>query len=282
VVVEMAVPIAIGKKDIIFVLMQSLSIVIVCKNEADVIGSTLQSLQGLTDDIVVFDNGSTDATIEIAKQFNIQLHQGNWEGFGKTKMKAAALAKYDWILSLDADEAIDEELKQSLQELQLDGKAIVYEIRFKNFLGNKHLKYGEWGGDKHIRLFNRTIIHWNDAPVHERLIMPEGIVIKRLKGYVLHQTMKDIKDYSAKTVKYAMLSAEKYFRQGKRTSWFKLRIAPVFTFFNYYILKLGFLDGHGGYICARMTARYTFLKYKKLRELSHQSSVNSHQSADGS
>src|SRR5258705_7527332 len=199
------------RKDIIFVFMQSLSVVIVCKNESDVIGTTLQSLQGITDDIVVFDNGSTDATIKIAKQFNTQLHQGNWEGFGKTKMRATTFAKYHWILSLDADEAIDKELKQSLQELQLNNERTAYEIRFKNFLGSKEVKYGEWGGDKHIRLFNRKIVHWNDAPVHEQLIMPEGTIIKKLKGYVLHQTMKDVEDYRAKTVKYAMLSAEKYF-----------------------------------------------------------------------
>ena len=113
--------------------MQSFSVVIVCKNEADVIGSTLQSLQGLTDDIVVFDNGSTDATIEIAKKFNVQLHQGSWEGFGKTKKKATALAKYDWILSLDADEAIDEELKQTLLTIQLNNEKEVYEISLKIF-----------------------------------------------------------------------------------------------------------------------------------------------------
>jgi glycosyltransferase involved in cell wall biosynthesis len=247
--------------------MQSLSIVIICKDEDDVIGNTLQSLQGITDDIVVYDNGSTDATIEIAKQFNVRLYQGSWEGFGKTKMKAVALAKYDWILSLDADEAIDEELKQSLLELQLNNEKIVYEIYFKTFLGNKELKHGEWGGDKHIRLFNRKIVFWNDALVHEQLIKPREIVVKKLKGFVLHKTMKDLEDYRTKTIKYAMLSAEKYYRQGKTTSWFKLHITPGFTFFNYYILKLGFLDGHEGYICARMTAWYTFLKYARQKEL---------------
>ena len=247
--------------------MQSLSVVIVCKNEADVIGNTLQSLQGLTDNIVIFDNGSTDATIDIARQFDVQLHYGSWEGFGKTKMKVILLAKYDWILSLDADEAIDKELKRSLLALQLNDENNVYEIRFKNFFGHKELKYGEWGGDKHIRLFNRRIVHWNDAHVHEQLIMPEKIVVKNLKGYVLHRTMKDIEDYLAKTIQYAILSAEKYYQQGKKASWFKLHIAPAFSFFKYYIFKLGFLDGYAGYICAKMTARYTFLKYERLKKL---------------
>jgi len=247
--------------------MQSLSIVIVCKNEADIIGETLKSLLGLTDDILVYDNGSTDATIETAKQFNVQLHTGSWEGFGKTKRKATALAKYDWILSLDADEVIDDKLKESLLQLQLEEEKEVYEIKFKTFLGNKYLRYGEWGGDKHIRLFNRTLVNWDDAPVHEKLVMPEGMVIKKLAGYVLHQTAQHIKEYALKMVNYAMLNAGKYHQQGKKASWFRIHMAPGFTFFNYYILHAGFLDGHAGYVCAKMTAYYTFLKYTRLKEL---------------
>src|SRR5436190_14172058 len=150
---------------ILFCSMQRLSVVIICKNGAAVIGETIKSFSGLTDDILVYDNGSTDSTKEIVKQNNARLVDGSWEGFGKTKNKAIALAKYDWILSLDADEAIDGELKRSLLALNLTVENDVYEIKFKNFLGNKYLKFGEWGGDKHIRLFNRKITQWNDASV---------------------------------------------------------------------------------------------------------------------
>src|SRR4029079_6269626 len=115
----------------------SLSIVIICKNEDDVIADTLKSFQGLTDDIVVYDNGSTDNTVDKVKQFNARLHEGAWEGFGKTKMKAIALAKYDWILSLDADEAIDEELKENLLKQDLSDETKAFEFKFKNFLGDK-------------------------------------------------------------------------------------------------------------------------------------------------
>jgi glycosyltransferase involved in cell wall biosynthesis len=247
--------------------MQQLSVVIICKNEAAVIGATLQSLQGLTDDIIVYDNGSTDDTVAIARQFNARLHQGSWEGFGKTKTKANNLAKNDWILSLDADERIDEKLKQSLLAVRPVNENTVYRLRFKNFLGKKYLKHGEWGNDWHIRLFNRKQVHWNDEPVHEALIMPPGTKIIKLAGSVLHQTMKDLHEYSHKVVYYAMLSADKYFRQGKKASWFKIRLSPGFNYFNSYILKLGFLDGHEGYACAKMTAHYTFLKYTRLREL---------------
>ena len=247
--------------------MQTVSVVIVCKNEADSIGATLQSLEGLTDDIIVYDSGSTDNTVAISRQFNVQVYQGNWQGFGRTKNKAIALAKYNWILSLDADEAVDPELKQSLLALSLNEERTVYELKYKNFLGDKYLKYGEWGNDKHIRLFNRDSVSWDDAPVHEKLLIPAGTITNKPGGYILHRTMRDIKDYAAKMVNYAMLNAEKYHRQGKRASWFKLRMAPGFSFVKYYIIKGGFLDGHAGYVCARMTAYYTFLKYARLREL---------------
>jgi glycosyltransferase involved in cell wall biosynthesis len=247
--------------------MQPVSVVIICKNEAAVIGATLQSLQGVTDDIVVYDNGSTDNTTTIIRQFNVKLHEGSWEGFGQTKSKANNLAKYDWILSLDADEQLDDELKKSLLAFGPANNKTVYNLRFKNFLGNKALSYGEWGSDAHIRLFNRKEVSWDRAPVHEKLILPGDVEIKKLKGFVLHQTMRDLSEYTQKMAHYAMLSADKYHQEGKRSSWFKVRLSPGFNFLNYYILKLGFLDGHEGYICAKMTAYYTFLKYARLREL---------------
>jgi glycosyltransferase involved in cell wall biosynthesis len=256
-----------SRKDVIFARMSKLSVVIVCRNEAGIIGKTLQSLQGLTDDIVVFDNGSTDGTQAVVRQFDVHLHEGSWEGFGKTKRKANALAKYDWILSLDADESLDEQLKQSLLQLELNNEKIVYDIPFRNFLGNKYLKFGEWGGDHHVRLFNRRQVNWGDAPVHESLVFPADVSVKKIRGYVLHQTVKNMEDYAQKMVQYAMLNAEKYYRQGRRSSWFRTRLSAGFTFFNYYILKLGFLDGYAGFVCARMTAWYTFLKYARLQEL---------------
>jgi glycosyltransferase involved in cell wall biosynthesis len=250
--------------------MLPLSIVIVCKNEAGIIASTLESLQGITDDIIVYDNGSTDDTIEIVKSFQVHLYQGKWEGFGKTKNKANAHAKYDWILSLDADEAVDDELKSSLQDFDRTDDKLIYKIRFRNFLGTKPIRYGEWGRDWHTRLFNRNTVRWDEEPVHEKLILPPDFVIRKLKGFLLHRTAENISDYATKTVRYAMLNAEKYHNQGMKANWFKLRISPAYNFFYYFILKGGFLDGHAGYVCARMTAHYTFLKYARLKELNKQ------------
>jgi glycosyltransferase involved in cell wall biosynthesis len=221
----------------------------------------------VTDDIMVYDNGSTDGTQEVVKKYNARLIEGNWEGFGRTKNKAIALAKHDWILSLDADEAIDPALKQTLLSWKPANDNEVYNIAFKNFLGDKHLAFGEWGRDSHIRLFNRKTVKWDDAPVHERLVLPAEKEVRTLKGHVLHRTMKDLKDYSNKMVYYALLGAEKYFQQGKRPNWIKLHLSPGFNFFKFYFLQLGFLDGYEGYFSARMTAWYTFIKYARLKEL---------------
>jgi glycosyltransferase involved in cell wall biosynthesis len=247
--------------------MQSLSVVIVCKNEADILGRTLQSLRGLTDDIVVYDNGSTDDTVSIARQFSVKVHEGVWEGFGKTKNMAVALARHDWILSLDADEAIDNELKNTLLASSFTDDRMVYEIKFKNFFGDKWLKYGEWGNDKHIRLFNRKKVSWDEAPVHEELLFPDGIRVGKLKGSILHHTATNLEKYKSKLTKYAGLNAKKYYEQGKKAGPFKKYMAGFFSFIQNYIFRAGFLDGKAGYQCAILMAGYTFKKYKKLESI---------------
>jgi glycosyltransferase involved in cell wall biosynthesis len=247
--------------------MQKLSVVIVCRNEVDMIGETLKSFSGLTDDILLYDNGSTDGTQEKVKQCGAKLIEGSWEGFGKTKNNANNLAKYDWILSLDADEAIDEELKTDLLQTELADDSKVYELRFKNFLGDRWLRFGEWGNDKHIRLFNRRKIKWDDADVHECLLIPKGTKIVSVKGSVLHRTAGSIGEYERKMKTYAALNAGKYFKQGKRSGSLKIFFSSAFSFIKNYVFKLGFLDGVTGYHCARINAEYTFLKYKRLKEL---------------
>ncbi|MFI5187001.1 MAG: glycosyltransferase family 2 protein [Chitinophagales bacterium] len=258
--------------------MQKLSVVIICKNEETEIGRCLRSLDGLTDDIVVLDNGSVDDTKNIIREAGVRLVEEKWEGFGKTKNKATKFAKYDWVLNLDADESVDEELKKSILNLSLSNEDEAYEIKFKNFFGKKYLRFGEWGGDKHVRLFNRNKVKWDEAEVHEGLTLSPDIKIKKLNGFILHYTVNTVAEYADKVVTYASLSAEKYAEQGKRSSWLKISMAPAFAFLKYYIFKLGFLDGTEGFICARMTSYYTFLKYARLLKLNKQAKVKNNSS----
>jgi glycosyltransferase involved in cell wall biosynthesis len=252
------------------------SIVIICKNEKGNIERVLHSIMDITDDVVVYDSGSTDGTVEALQQFGVRVEQGPWMGFGRTKGHAVSLTAHDWVLCLDADEALDEELQQSLKALTFGDNNTVYQLRFKNLLGHKHLKWGEWGGDKHIRLFNRQVVKWDDAIIHESLQIPPAAKVVTLKGNVLHRTMRDTVEYSQKMVNYALLNAEKYHRQGKKATVLKRFLAPLFSFLKHYIFQLGFLDGWEGLLSARMTAFYTFLKYARLHELWKQGSSKVH------
>ena len=247
------------------------SVVVICKNEYAQINNCIKTALLFTDDVIVYDSGSTDGTQQLVKNAGARLIEGEWLGFGLTKRKATALAKYDWILNLDADELPDTSLQQSLQTISFNDPRIVYRLKFKNFLGDKELRFGEWGNDKHIRIYNRQKVNWNDAPVHESLVLEPGIQVRDLPGSVLHYTVKNVADYAAKTIRYGLLNAEKYQQAGKQSSNFKIYLAPVFAFVKYYVFFLGFLDGMAGLTCARMTAHYTFLKYARLKELNDQS-----------
>ena len=185
-------------------------------------------------------------------------------------MKAAQLASYDWILMLDTDEAIDETLKESVSRIDLEKINIAYNLRYKNFWGNKLLKHGEWGNDSHVRLGNRLGIKTDGEVVHEKLFFQPGIEITTLQGFVLHHTVKNLEGFARKMMLYADLSAEKYARQGRKAGLLRLFFSPFFSFIQNYFFKLGFLDGPEGFLCAKMMAWYTFLKYARLKELQEQ------------
>jgi glycosyltransferase involved in cell wall biosynthesis len=245
----------------------NISVVIITKNEAHIIANTLESLQPVTNDIIIVDSGSTDETVAICKKFNTVVIEANWQGYGINKNKGIEAAKYDWILSLDADEALDTELQQSLKQLKFSSDNEVFNIRFKNFYCNKWIRFGEWGFDWHIRLFNRKKVHWNNVAVHENLVFPEGVAITKIKGNILHYTVQNKKEYNNKTDHYARMNAKKYADAGKKATSFKLYFSPVFAFLQHYIFRLGFLDGAAGFIIAKTTARYTFLKYRYLKSM---------------
>lgn len=245
----------------------SLSVVIICRNEAHIIGRTIAAALRISDDVVVVDSGSTDGTQQVVTAAGARLIETDWQGYGANKNKGVAAAKRDWILSIDADEVPDETLIERISGQTFGNAKTVYNIRFRAFLGDKMIRFGEWAGDQHIRLYNRHTVAWNEAAVHEGLIFPEGARIVTLKGYIHHYTSRNLQDFASKQVHYAMLNAEKYFQQGKKAGWLKSRMAPGFSFFKNYLLRLGFLDGEAGYTVAKMNAWYTWLKYARLREL---------------
>ncbi len=243
------------------------SAVVITYNEEKNIERCLQSLTRLTDDIVVVDSFSKDNTEDICRKYKVNFLRRKWEGYGPTKNLGNSYAQYDYILSLDADEELSEdlieEIKRELNNPQFDS----FEIpRKSNFCG-QWLKFGHWNPESHIRIFRKDKIKWDSSPVHEKLNMEKGTTVKKLKGAILHYTIYSFDQYDHKNDKYSTLAAERLFKEGKKPGFIKLYISPLYRFFHSYILKLGILDGYFGYVIAKETGRVTFQKYNKLKKL---------------
>ena len=247
--------------------MIPVSIVIITKNEADLIACCIKKSKLITDDIVVIDNGSTDDTLDIAATYGCRIYQKTWDGYGANKNKGADAAKYNWVLSIDADEVPDDELIRSLHKLKFNDPAVAYDIKFRSYFGKKIIHFGSWGRDHHIRLFNRGLVKWSETMVHETLILPENIRVKKVNGHLHHYSVKDVNEYESKGLYYAKLSAKKYFSNGKKASLVKLYISPVFGFIKNYIINLGFLDGREGWHIAKTTLKNTRRKYQYLSQM---------------
>jgi glycosyltransferase involved in cell wall biosynthesis len=209
----------------------------------------------------------------IANANNCRFYQREWDGYGANKNKGISLAKYDWILSIDADEVPDEELIQTLHQLKLDDPLMVYDIKFRSYFGEKLVRFGNWGRDHHIRLFNRTLVKWSEPNVHETLILPKQAKVKRIKGHLHHYSSKNADECRRKAIYYAHLSAENYFQRGKRYGIGKLYASSFFSFIKSYFLLLGFLDGRKGYIIAKMLFKNRWLKYHYLRSMNKHKGV---------
>ena len=243
------------------------SIIIICKNEEHNIGQCLRSVHDLSDDIVVYDSGSTDSTVSILRQFPVQLHTGVWSGFGPTRQKAVDLAKHDWVLVVDADEVVSDGLRAWLQQLTPPAPDTAFRIRLKNHLGQRLVKWGAWGHDYRVRLYHKASVRWNELIVHERLVIPEHTRLINIHASLEHYTARSFTSLAQKMKQYALLTARQYHSQGKTSGWLKRSLGPGFAFFKSYIIKLGFLDGITGFHLASIISDYTLLKYEKLQEM---------------
>ncbi len=249
--------------------MNNFSIVIVAKNAEDKISRLLDSVQGLTDDVIVCDTGSEDLTINIAKQKGARVYSIPWKGYGLSKNDAIGFAKYEWILSLDSDEKVDPVLYEELKNWKPSGEKIVHQLLWKNFFADQWIRHSGWDKNWKNRLFNKKIVSWDDAIAHEDVTSSQPLEFEKMNGYLEHYSFSDTKEYASKMIHSAMITAQKYNTQGKKVSIARIIVAPLFSFLKSYIIKLGFLDGYKGWLIAVTTAYYTFIKYSRLYELNN-------------
>ena len=248
------------------------SVVIISNNEEKRIAATLEAALKVSDDVVVVDSYSTDQTVAIAHRMGVRVFQKEWKGYSDQKNYGNQQAKYDWILSVDADEVIGAELAESLKNISLSSGPDAYQIPFKTNYCGKWMNYGVFRNEKHVRLFNKKKIQWNTSGVHEGLTLDE-MQIGKIKGHILHFSVDHLEQHLQKINHYTTLHAENMFAANKKASLFKIIFSPSFQFIREYILQLGCLDGFYGLVSAQQRANYFFLKYAKLRILTDKASA---------
>lgn len=239
------------------------SVVILAKNSADTIAQTLESV-GQFPEVILLDSGSTDATLSICRNFsNVRIYKSSFLGFGSLRNLAATYATFDWILSLDSDERLSEDLQRELRELQLDPQ-LVYSFPFHNYLGEKWIRWCGWYPDRHIRLYHRKMTSFSLDRVHEK-ILQKGVVEKKLRNPILHLSYRSISDFLRKMESYSSLFAEQN-QHKKKSSMGKAIVHGSYSFFKSYILQRGFLGGSAGFLISLYNSQTSFYKYLKLQE----------------
>ncbi|MBK9109064.1 MAG: glycosyltransferase family 2 protein [Saprospiraceae bacterium] len=244
-----------------------LSAVIITYNEEKNITRCLNSLSEVADEIVVVDSFSTDRTLEIAQTFGAKIVQRPFDSYIQQKNFASEQAQFDFILSLDADEALDEKLKKSILSLKEKPLADAYWLnRLTNYCG--HWVRFCWYPDYNLRLFDRRCGQWTGNTPHEwfepRL---KSDHLPRLDGHILHYSYYSIHDHFVKVNHYTDLAALSLFEKSKKAKIHHLIINPLWTFIKMYFLKLGILDGYKGLQICGISAYASYLKYKKLKKL---------------
>jgi len=240
-----------------------LSAVLITCNAAASLEDCLASLD-FVDEIVVVDSGSQDATLAIARRFGARIIEQTWLGFGPQKRFAVAQAKHDWVLCLDADERVTPELQQSILVAFPEPAFQVFRFaRCNRFLG-RYLRHGEGYPDWNLRLFHRGSAHWSEDVVHEHVLTQSPI--GTLSGDLLHDSAESLASYLTKQNRYTTLAAEAALAAGKRASFGRIALSPLFRFIKFYFVRQGFRDGLPGLIHIAIGCFNSFTKYTKMLE----------------
>ncbi len=240
-----------------------LSVLILTKDEEKNIERAIRSVQGLAQEVVVLDSGSTDRTLDIAKSLGAKVFFKEWEGYPPQLNYGLSLCSGEWVLVLDADEEVSQRLRESIKkELESPRHSVYMLCRKTYYLGGflEHAWYPEW----RVRLFRRGSVRF-EGLLHEKAIYTGKA--GRLNGDIYHYSYKSLRDQYLKTVNYAQTMAMLMKKEGKSFRLYKLLLNPLWHFLKVYFLQLGFLDGVRGLMVAFSAFFYTFLKYKFLYEL---------------
>jgi len=251
-----------------------ISATIVTLNEERKLGRALESIRPVADEIIVVDSGSRDSTEVVARQFTDKFLFNEWPGYAAQKNYAADQATHDWILSLDADECLSEQLQRSILETKKSEPSFQgFKFPRKTFYLGRWIQHSGWYPDQKIRLYNRKKGLWEGQYVHESVKVSGDIA--SLSGDLLHYSIDSVFDHAKVANKYTDLAAQELYARNRKARFIDFLFLPPTTFLKSYILQQGFRDGLPGLCIASFAAYYVFLKYAKLFELSSKESAQS-------
>lgn len=246
-----------------------ISVTIITKNEEDNIARCLNSVQW-ADEIIVVDADSSDATVSIAKSLKAKVKNHSWEGFAEQKEFAVLQAKHEWVLSIDADEEVTEELRKEILEIMNQTETRNgYELPRKSFFLGKWIRYGGWYPGYQLRLFKKSESRMNHRPVHEGFLV-EGTV-GRLKSDLNHFTYSSLFQYLEKMNDYSSLDVVNKLSRNRTIRWYHCIANPIAAFFRMYVSLKGYRDGFHGFLLAYYSALHTLVIFAKSWE--YQSAV---------
>ncbi len=244
-----------------------LSVAIITKDEANKLSACLETI-AFARQIVVVDSGSTDGTQEIARDRGCEVFDEAWRGFGLQKQFAIDRCREPWVLVLDADERLPEDTAQVVRGIAVNAPEGVAGFSFprRNYFQGRWIKHAGWWPDRVVRLFRRGRGRMTRAMVHEAVIV-EGAV-EALSTPLEHFTESSLSRVLLKIDSYSTAAAQAAFSEGRRSALFSALLRAELTFFQDYVLRLGFLDGAPGFTLAVLDSINKFFKYAKLNELS--------------
>jgi glycosyltransferase involved in cell wall biosynthesis len=244
-----------------------ISAIIITFNEERNIGRCLESLNGVADEIVVVDSYSTDRTEEICRMFDVKFIKHRFMGHIEQKNWAILQATYPYILSLDADEALSDQLRASILKVKSNWAHDGYYFnRLTNYCG-KWIRHTSWYPSRKLRLWDARKGRWGGFNPHDRFYLDRGSSRQFLKGDILHYSYYSVSEHLEQMNTFSTILAHSYYERGRRVYFFSVVLHPLWRFLKDFFLKTGFLDGYYGFIVSVNSAHEVFLKYVKLRNI---------------
>ncbi len=246
--------------------MPTISVAMIVKNEQQDLAQCLDSVKGWVDEIVIVDSGSTDDTEAIALRYGAKFYRHtDWQGFGKQRQRAQRYVGSDYVLWLDADERVSDELRRSIMQAVAENtQNTVYQIGRLSEVFGREIRHSGWYPDYVVRLYQTGFARYGDELVHERVHYPATAQVKKLTGDLYHYTYKDVQHYLVKSASYAAAWAQQKAADGKKGTLLQGVTHALGCFVKMYILKAGFLDGKQGFLLALLSTHSTFVKYADL------------------